>query len=110
MFTHIDFQLETVLILAAAGLLFQILQGRQRPTADTRVVSAEDYLYKIARITGAREYEIFRKSAADWPVPESMVKEHFKEYLQHQATPYYVNDFVRKHKQQVDNLELPPPF
>ena len=87
MFTHIDFQLETVLILAAAGLLFQILQGRQRPTADTRVVSAEDYLYKIARITGASEYEISRKSAGDWPVPESMVKEHFKEYLQHQATP-----------------------
>lgn len=108
MFTHINFQIETVLILAVAGLLLQLFQRLHHQMTDTREISAEDYLYKIARITGASEYEIFQKSAADWPVSESMVEEHFKEYLRHQATPYCVNDFVRKHKQQVDNLELPP--
>jgi hypothetical protein len=108
MFAHIDFQIETILILAAAGLLFQILQRRHRHSVGTRVVSTEDYLYKIARITGASEYEIFQKSAAKWPVSESMVERHFKDYLRHQMTPCYVNDFIRKHRHQIDNLELPP--
>jgi hypothetical protein len=109
MFTHINFQIETVLILAAAALLLLLVQLLNRQmTGDTRAHLAEDYLYKMARITGASEYEIFQKSAAEWPVPETMVEKHFKEYLRHQATPYYVNDFIRKHKQQVDNLKLPP--
>lgn len=108
MFTTIAFPLETALVLAAAGLLFQLFMRRHQPMADTRTVSTEDYLYKMARITGASEYDIFHASAADWPVSEFMVDNHFKEYLKHQATPYYVNAFLRKHKQQVDDLKLPP--
>ena len=108
MFTTIDFQLETVLVLVVAGLLFQLFMRRHHPMADTRTVSTEDYLYKMARITGASEYEIFHASAADWPVSEAMVEKHFKDYLMHQATPCYVNAFLRKHKQQVDDLKLPP--
>jgi len=65
MFTTIDFHLETVLILAAAGLLFQLIQRRHRHMAHIRTVSAENDLYKFARITGASEYDIFRESAAD---------------------------------------------
>ena len=53
MFTTIDFQLETVLVLVVAGLLFQLFMRRHHPMPDTRTVSTEDYLYKIARITGA---------------------------------------------------------
>jgi uncharacterized protein (DUF2236 family) len=110
MFTHIDFQIETVFILAAAALLLQLVQLLNRQmTGDTQKNRTEDYLYKMARITGASEYEIFQKSAEEWPVSDThLVEEHFKEYLRHQATPYYVNDFIRKHKQQIDNLKLPP--
>jgi uncharacterized protein (DUF2236 family) len=109
MFTHIDFQIETVFILAAAALLLQLVQLLNRQmTGDTRENRTEDYLYKMARITGASEYEIFQKSAEEWPVSDTLVEQHFKEYLRHQATPYYVNDFIRKHKQQIDNLKLPP--
>ena len=109
MFAHINFQIETVFILAAAALLLLLVQLLNRQvTGDTREHLAEDDLYKMARITGASEYEIFQKSAAKWPVSDPMVEKHFKEYLRHQATPYYVNDFIRKHKQQVDNLKLPP--
>jgi hypothetical protein len=109
MFTYIDFQIETVFILAAAALLLQLVQLLNRQmNGDSRENRTEDDLYKMARITGASEYEIFQKSAAEWPVSDTMVEQHFKEYLRHQATPYYVNDFIRKHKQQIDNLKLPP--
>lgn len=108
MFSTIDIQLETVLILAAAGLLFQHFLRRHQPMAAPRTISAEDDLYEMARITGASEYDIFRASAADWTVSESMVEKHFKDYLKYQATPYYVNAVLRKHKQQVDTLNLPP--
>ena len=109
MFAHINFQIETVFILAAAALLLLLFQRQNRQmTGETREHLTEDDLYKMARITGASGYEIFQKSAAEWPVSDSMMEKHFKEYLRHQATPYYVNDFIKKHKQQVDNLKLPP--
>ena len=108
MVTYMNFQIEALIVLAAAGLLLQLFQRQQQCMAESRTESAQDYLYKIARITGASEYEIFRKSAEDWPVSAAMVDEHFKDYLLNQATPYYVNAFIRKHKHQVDSLELPP--
>lgn len=108
MFTHIAFQLEAAMILAAAVLLFQLLQRQKRHPTKSRPVTTEDYLYKVARITGASEYEIFRKSAEDWPVSRTMVDRHFKTYLMDQTTPCYVNAFLRKHKRQIDHLKLPP--
>jgi hypothetical protein len=96
------------MVLAAAVLLFQLLQRQKDHPARTRPVTTEDYLYKVARITGASEYEIFRRSAEDWPVSQSMVDRDFKTYLLDQSTPCYVNAFLRKHKRQIDHLELPP--
>jgi hypothetical protein len=103
-----DFQMEALIVLAMAGLLIQLFQRQHQRMTKSRTVSAPDYLYKMARIAGASEYEIFRKSAENWPVSAAMVDEHFKGYLLNQATPCYVNAFVRKHKQQVDRLKLPP--
>jgi len=109
MFRHIDFQIETVLILAAAALLLQLVQLLNRQmNGETRENCTEDDRYKMTRITSASEYEIFRKSAAEWPVSDTLVEQHGKEYLRHQATPYDVNDVIRKHTQQIDNLKLPP--
>jgi hypothetical protein len=96
MFTHIDFQIETVFILAAAALLLIQVQRRNRQrTGDSREYLAEDDLYKMARITGASEYEIFQQSAGEWPVSDTLVEQHVKQYLRHQAPPY---DVIRKHK------------
>ena len=106
MFTHTDFQIETVFILAAAALLLRLVQRRNRQrTGDSREHRAGDDLYKMARIAGAIEYEIFQKSAAEWPVSDTLVEQHGKEYLRHQATPY---DVIRKHKPQFDELKRPP--
>lgn len=108
MLPHIDFPMETLIIVALAAFATQFLMRRKSNAARINTVSTQDYLYKIARITGASEYDIFCKSAEGWPVSESMVDEHFKAYLRHQATPLYVNAFVRKHRQQIDQLRLPP--
>ena len=108
MITHIDVQLETYVLLVLAALVLQLIQRLHSTAISEGTVSAQDYLYKLARITGASEYEIFCKSAENWPVSEAMVKEHFKAYLLHQTTPCYVNDFVRKNKGQIDELRLPP--
>ena len=108
MFTHIDLHLETLFILAAAGLVLQMCQRLQRHRSDARPISSEDYLYKIALITGHSEYEIFCKSAENWPVTQDTIDSHFKDYLLHQTTPCYVNACLRKHKPQVDRLRMPP--
>ena len=108
MITPSDVQLDILFLLALAALVLQLAHRLQDLAVWGRKVSAQDYLYKIARITGASEYEIFCKSAENWPVSEAMVEEHFKAYLLHQVTPCYVNDFVRRHKGQIDELRLPP--
>ena len=67
----------------------------------------EDYLYKIARITGKSEYDVFIKSAEEWPITRGKIDEDFKAYLTYQSVPYYVRDFVRKNKPHIDELSLP---
>ena len=56
MFTHINFQIETVLNLSVAGLHLQLFQLKHHQMTDTREISAQDYMYKISSITGASEY------------------------------------------------------
>jgi hypothetical protein len=108
MIPYSDLHVETLFLLALAVFAVQLLSRLKSRTNLINPISAADYLYKIARITGASEYDIFCKSAEDWPVSGSMVEEHFKECLRHQVTPYYVNAFLRKHKNQIDQLRLPP--
>ena len=110
MLATFDFQLELLFIMALAIFAVQLFHRLQNSAIQSRAASTTDYLYKIARLTNASEYEIFRRSAEDWPVSEAMVKEHFRTYLLEQTTPYYVNAFVRKHKGHIDQLRLPPLF
>ena len=70
-------------------------------------VSNEDYLYKIARVTGKSEYDVFLKSAEDWPISKVNIDEDFKAYLMGQPVPYYVRDFIRKNKRHIDELRIP---
>ncbi len=107
MLVNIINPVETMLLLALAALALKMFSRPQhlvgRPCETT-----SDYLYKIARITGDSEYDIFRKSAEQWPVGNRTVDRDFKAYLIDQQTPHYVNDFVRKHRDQIDPLRLPP--
>ena len=72
--------------------------------------SMEYYLFKISRVTGHSEYDVFCKSAEDWPVAtvsKEKIDADFKNYLSHSAVPPYVHHFVRQNKQHIDELHLP---
>jgi len=74
---------------------------------EDRPLPMEYYLFKIARVTGNSEYDVFCKSAEDWPVSQSRIEQDFKRYLCNQSVPYYVQNFVRKNKKHIDELHIP---
>jgi hypothetical protein len=72
--------------------------------------SMEYYLFKISRVTGHSEYDVFCKSAEDWPVAtvsKEKIDADFKDYLKRSAVPPYVHHFVRENKHHIDELHLP---
>ena len=97
-------QMMIVLIAIYIVLLFGS-QLRGKHTQDNPL-SMPAYLFKISRLTGKSEYDIFFKAAEDWPVSGRKIEEDFRRYLAHQYTPYYVNDFVRKNKKHIDQLHI----
>lgn len=99
---------ELILMLVGAYGLANIMLRVQTRLTRLRPASTEDYLFKVARVTGKSEYDVFCKSAENWPVSQEMVREDFKDYLMHNTVPYYVNDFIRKNKDQIDALRTPP--
>jgi len=69
-------------------------------------INIHGYLFKISRITGKSEYEIFCKAAENWRISNTQIKEDFKKYLVDESIPYYVNDFVRKNKKHANGLRI----
>ena len=89
------------------GALSQMLHWLRKKVSRERPVTIGDQLYKIARVTGKSEYDVFCKSAENWPVARHTIEQDFKSYLLHQNVPYYVVDFVRKNKKHIDELYIP---
>jgi len=96
-----------VCVLALAGVLYRTISNKDKKTAPEQSLSMEDYLYKIARVTGHSEYDVFCKSAEVWPVSKDKIDQDFTRYLQQQDIPHYVNDFVRRNKKHIDELHIP---
>ena len=68
------------------------------------------YVFKVSRITGHSEYDVFCKSAEDWPVAnvsKAKIDADFRHYLGRNAVPPYVNHFIRQNKHHIDELHLP---
>ncbi len=95
-------------LLAGIGLLaLYKLNARQIQKHQN---SMEFYLYKISRVTGHSEYDVFCKSAEDWPVASvsrDKIEADFIQYLNHSVVPPYVHHFVRENKRHIDELHLP---
>jgi hypothetical protein len=94
-------------IVVLTAILFAKSARIGKPTASEKELSMEDYLFKIARVTGHSEYDVFCKSAEAWPVSKEKIEHDFTRYLQQQGVPHYVNDFVRRNKKHIDELDIP---
>lgn len=80
---------------------------RYRSIYQPKKATVYDYLYKMARLTGTSEFEVFRRSAEGWPVNTKMIETDFIAYLQTGIVPYYVNDYIRKNKAHIDGMQIP---
>jgi hypothetical protein len=89
------------------GGVFQLIHGLNKIIIHEQPMTMEDHLYKIARVTGNSEYDVFCKSAVSWPITPEKIEQDFKAYVLHQDVPYYVVDFVRKNKKHIDELHIP---
>ncbi|MEE4263652.1 MAG: hypothetical protein V2I56_13250 [Desulfobacteraceae bacterium] len=94
-------------VLALTAILFQTSARIDKKSEREKPISMEDYLFKISRVTGHSEYDVFCKSAEDWPVSRERIEQDFTRYLQQQSVPHYVNDFVRRNKKYIDELHIP---
>ena len=108
MSTTILYLFGSICLVMFGGMIFNAFFRLPRTVKETKPLPMEFYLYKIARLTGKSEYDVFCKSAEGWPVSQAKIEQDFKRYLNHQSTPHYVNDFVRKNKKHIDELRIPP--
>jgi hypothetical protein len=94
-------------VFVLTALLYQKISRMEKKSEPAKAISMEDYLFKISRVTGHSEYDVFCKSAEAWPVSREKIEDDFTRYLQQQSVPHYVNDFVRRNKKHIDELHLP---
>lgn len=62
-------------------------------------------LERLAKKYGLSEYAVFLEAGKNWNISEKKANSGFKTYLKSGVMPYYVRDFVRQHKHEVENCE-----
>jgi hypothetical protein len=94
--------INTICVIMLVGYLVWVFYRKVQKNSQTDSIAMEDYLYKISRLTGHNEYDLFCKSAEDWTVSAYRIDQDFKRYIIDQSLPYYVKDFVRKNHEDID--------
>ena len=94
-------------LIMFGAMLYNAFYRLPRMMKKDKPAPMEYYLFKISRVTGNSEYDIFCKSAEDWPVSRAKIDQDFTNYLANQNVPHYVNDFVRKNQKHIDELHIP---
>jgi hypothetical protein len=64
-------------------------------------------LERLAKMYGLSEYTVFLEAGKNWNISEKNANSGFKTYLKSGVMPYYVRDFVRQHKHEVENCAPP---
>jgi hypothetical protein len=67
--------------LLLIGVCFQSLFLLRKKFMSDKPVTMEDYIYKISKVTGESEYDVFCKSAEGWPICSAKIDEDFRDYL-----------------------------
>ena len=89
------------------GGLFKTLNSLGKNFFHDKPITMGSYIFKIARVTGNSEYDVFCKSAESWPIAHERIEQDFRAYLLRQSVPYYLIDFVRKNQKHIDELHIP---
>lgn len=100
------------LFLAAGATLFFLyaLNFLDKKGRKARQLSIDEYIAKMARLSECSEYDVFHAAADEWKISKSKVESDFKHYLLQDNIPYYVKDFVRRYKADVDEIRDIPPY
>ena len=94
-------EIQPVLFMVLVGLFFVYAFRLERSVVKKRPLTDADYLAILARKHHCSEYDIFSISAEDWRFSKAKVDSDFKNYLLHDNMPYYVKEFVKKHKGEI---------
>ena len=98
--------IQSAIVVGAIYIIIFVGVRLRRKYGGDRPINMQNYLFKISRLTGKSEYDIFCKAAEEWPVSKEQVEQDFNRYLYDVSIPYYVNDFVRKNKKHIDELRV----
>lgn len=79
--------------LVVIAMVYEINRRRKHPP---KVMTPQDYLWRLIEITGKSEYDIFVIAGEEKGWPEYQVKKHFKRYLADQTLPIYVKQFLEE--------------
>ena len=97
---------QSAIVVGAIYIILFVGARLRRKFGEDRPINMPSYLFKISRLTGKSEYDVFYKAAQEWPVSREQIEQDFKKYLSDESIPYYVNDFVRKNKKHIDELRV----
>ena len=94
-----------ILIYPLMALFYlQLIRHLNQSNLAKQPISDEEYLAAIARMRGCSEYDLFFDAAREWRIADKIrIEEDFKDYVRHDAMPYYVKDYARKHRM-ADNI------
>ena len=103
MFDGFIFEWRMLAFPLAAVLYFHLLRYFDNLYYAKKPLTSEEYLAWLARLSQRSEYDLFFISAEEWNVPKPTIEEDFKDYLRDGIMPYYVEDFVRKARKELNN-------
>ena len=83
-------------------MLAVYLWASQRNLIKNKVLTPNEYLWKLKQISDKSEYELFQIAAEEKGWPEYQVERHFKRYLENQTLPNYVTEFLEDGKEYID--------
>jgi hypothetical protein len=92
----------------AASVSVMMFVGKRLEKRDQlkKPTSVQGYIFKITRLTDKSAHDVFCKAAEDWPVSREQIEQDFEKFLIDDSVPYYVNDFIRKNKKNIDGLSV----
>ena len=97
--------LEPALFLVISFLLVMLLVylwASHRNLIKNGVLTPQEYLWKLKKISDKSEYELFHIAAEEKGWPEYQVERHFKRYLENQTLPDYVKKFLEDGKEYIN--------